>query len=90
MAPSIGDAPAKPRIAGKAAAATPAGKPGVVILTAEFQFDHDTPKTNQYRQDDRPDGERPEIGTLYLTKKFMASVKGPNTRRLRVTVEAIG
>lgn len=79
MAPAIGDAPAKKKVS----APTP-------ILTADFQFDHDTPKAVQYKQDARADGKRPEVGTIYLTKEFLASVKGPNTRRLRVTIEAIG
>lgn len=61
----------------------------VVIHSAEFSWDHDTKGAMQYKEDYDGDG-RPPIGSLYLTKAFLATVKGPNTRKLRVTVEAIG
>lgn len=66
-------------------AAPAKGRP---IVTAEFTHKKDTAGAVQYQQDPPPDGSRPEIGSLYLTKATLAKVTG--TKRIRVTVEAIG
>lgn len=58
------------------------------IVTAEFEYAKDTQNAIQYKQDEPTDGSRPAIGSIYLTKAALAKVTG--TKRIRVTVEAIG
>lgn len=61
-------------------------KPAILVL--EFGVDKDTPNAKRFKQDEPEDGSRPEIGSIYLTKKALMPMG--NTSRIRVTVEAIG
>lgn len=54
-------------------------------LVAEFAMEKATPGTIRFQQDKVP-GERPSIGTLYITKEALASLG--DFKRIRVTVEA--
>lgn len=58
------------------------------VLVVEFAMEKDTPNAIRFKQDEPDDGSRPEIGSLYLTKKALGPMG--NTKRIRVTVEAIG
>lgn len=58
------------------------------IVTAEFTHEKETKGAVQYKQDLEPGVLRGEIGSIYLTKASLAKVTG--TKRIRVTVEAIG
>lgn len=69
-------------------AAKGASAPANNSLVLEFDFKKETPGTNQFRESGLDDGERGAIGTLYVTKKALATLKG--TKRLRVTIEGIG
>jgi hypothetical protein len=51
-------------------------------------MDKETPGTWRFKEDEPPDGSRPAIGTLYITKK--ALTKMGNTKTILVTVEATG
>lgn len=59
-----------------------------LIVIAEFEYAKDTQNAIQYQQDKPADGTRPAIGSIYLTKAALAKVTG--TKRIRVTVEAVG
>lgn len=66
-------------------------KPATASATsfvAEFGQKKITAGAIQYAQDPPANGERPAIGSLYLTKAELAKHK--NTGRIRVTVEFIG
>lgn len=57
-------------------------------LVLDFDFDHETKGTNQFRETGVPEGGRGAVGTIYVTKAALAKMK--NTKRLRVTIEGIG
>jgi hypothetical protein len=63
-------------------------KPKGELLTVSFSFDKETPGTLRFKEDEPPDGSRPAIGTLYITKK--ALMKMGNTKTILVTIEATG
>jgi hypothetical protein len=66
-----------------AANSNPKRKP----LIVEATFGKDTPNAIQFKEDDKPDGSRADIGTLYVTKK--AANEHGIGRRVRITVETI-
>ena len=70
-------------MASKASAAATAA-PSLVV---EFTYEKETPGTIRFKEVEPEDGSRPTIGTLYITKKALAGLKG-NFKRLTVTVEA--
>lgn len=55
-------------------------------LVLEFAMEKDTPNAIRFKQDEPEDGSRPEVGSIYLTKK--ALIPMGNTKRIRVTIEA--
>ena len=65
-----------------------AAKAPADTLVVEFAVEKDTPNTIRFKEDEPEDGSRPAIGTLYITKKALTSMA--NSKRIRVTVEAIG
>jgi hypothetical protein len=57
-------------------------------LVCDFAVEKDTPNTIRFKEDEPADGSRPSIGTIYILKKDLLPMG--NTKRIRVTVEAIG
>lgn len=53
-------------------------------LELEFKFERDTKNAMRYQQ--VSDEDRPEVGTLYITKKGIANAGLPG-KHLRVTIE---
>lgn len=62
-------------------------KTGPLVLTLDY--DKDTPGTLRFKEQERPNGARPFIGTLYLTKEGVVLLGG-NTSKVKVTIEAAG
>jgi hypothetical protein len=59
-------------------------------LVLELDFAKATPGTMQYKEPPGPNGARPAMGTMYLTKESMKAFEPNPTRKMRVTIEAIG
>jgi hypothetical protein len=58
-------------------------------LVLDFDFERETKGTLRFQEAGVPAGERPAIGTLYLTKKAIAETfkSGESIRSLRITIE---
>lgn len=60
--------------------------PSKLVLEFAVEEHKTTPNTKRFKQDEPADGSRPEVGTLYVTKKGLLPLG--DTRRIRVTIEA--
>lgn len=66
-----------------------ASVPQAAALVLEFRFDHDTKGALVFKEPDYPNGERPVVGSLYLTKAGVAKKNLGSMQRIRVTIEGI-
>ena len=57
-------------------------------IVLDFAMERDTKNTIRFAEQNVPDGQRPAIGMLYITKAGLQ--KMGNFKTIRVTVEATG